>query len=74
MSELLDKQVNGQKESLKKLPKCKQASASPQKVASYAMKMKQNKLYIFLIEGRSLGRHACKTRVIDIKQLQVNDS
>ena len=31
MSELLDKQVNVQKESLKKLPGFTQASASPQK-------------------------------------------
>ena len=39
MSELLDKQVNVQKESLKKLPRFTQAPASPRKKC--AMKMKE---------------------------------
>ena len=41
MSELLDKQVNVQKESLKKLPGFTQAPASPRKKC--AMKMKERK-------------------------------
>ena len=41
MSELLDKQVNVQKESLKKLPGFMQAPASPRKKC--AMKMKERK-------------------------------
>ena len=41
MSELLDKQVNLQKESLKKLPGFTQAPASPRKKC--AMKMKERK-------------------------------
>ena len=56
MSELFDKQVNAQKESLKKLPGFIQALASPQKRC--AMKMKVEKSYghlkKFLMEGRSL--------------------
>ena len=41
MSELFDKQVNAQKESLKKLPGFMQALASPQK--RHAMKMEVEK-------------------------------
>ena len=41
MSELFDKEVNAQKESLKKLPGFTQAPASPQKMC--VMKMKETK-------------------------------
>ena len=58
MSELVDKQVNVQKESLEKLPGFTKNSRKPTKKC--AMKMKGNKekndgrLKYFLMEGRSL--------------------
>ena len=55
MSELLDKQVNVQKESLKKLPGFTQAPASPREKC--AMKMKEKNDYrvkIFVVKGRTL--------------------
>ena len=57
MSELLDKQVNAQKEDLKKLPGFMQAPASPQK-SVMKMKEKKNKMTyhvkIFVVTGRIL--------------------
>ena len=59
MSELLDKQVNVQKESLKKLPGFTKAPASPRKKC--AMKMKERKkkvndcrVKLFVVTGRHL--------------------
>ena len=55
MSELVDKQVNVQKEGLKKLPGFTQNSHKPTKKC--VMKMKETKRRapkIFLMEGRSL--------------------
>ena len=60
MSELLDKQLNVQKESLKKLPGFTQTPASPRKKC--AMKMKERKkeekndcrVKKFFVEGRTL--------------------
>ena len=53
MGELLDQQVNAQKESLKKLLGFTQAPASPQKTC--AMKTKEESmLKICLMEGKSL--------------------
>ena len=68
MSELLDKQVNVQKESLKKLPGFMQAPTSPRKKC--AMKMKENDSHIkfFVVKGRtSLGRIRRMAEAISMK-------
>ena len=74
--ELVDKQVNVQKESLKKTS---QNSRNPTK--KYAMKMKetnkekkQQAPKIFFCRMKEFIRCVRKTRVMDIKRLQVNDS
>ena len=78
MSELVDKQVNVQKESLKKLPGFTQNSRKPTKKC--AMKMKETKKKkrrapkIFFYRRKEFIRRVQKIRVMDIKQLQVNDS
>ena len=82
MSELVDKQVNVQKESLKKLPGFTQNSRKPTK--RFAMKMKQTKKQtkkkkrrapkIFFDSRKEFIRRMQKTRVMDIERLQVNDS
>ena len=80
MSELVDKQVNVQKESLKKLPGFTQNSRKPTKKCAMKMKEtnKQRKKQwapkIFFDERKEFIRRVRKTRVMDIKQLQVNDS
>ena len=87
MSELVDKQVNVQKESLKKLPGFTQNSRKPtqnsrQPTKKCAMKMKQRnkqrkkndgRLKYFLME-EGVYKFVRKTRTMDIKQLQINDS
>ena len=82
MSELVDKQVNVQKESLKKLPGFTQNSRKP--TEKCAMKMKQRnketkkkndgRLKFFFDGRKEFIRRVWKTRVMDIKRLQVNDS
>ena len=78
MSELVDKQVNVQKESLKKLPGFTQNSRKPTKKC--AMKMKESNKETKKKNDRRLNlrkefiRRMRKTRVMDIKRLQVNDS
>ena len=79
MNELVDKQVNVQKESLKKLPGFTQNSRKPTKKC--AMKMKQRNKEkkrrapkIFFDSRKEFIRRVRKTRVMDIKRLQVNDS
>ena len=80
MSELVDKQVNVQKESLKKLPGFTQNSRKPTKKCAMKMKetnkeKKRRAPKIFFDGGRSLAiRRVRKTRAMDIKQLQINDS
>ena len=57
MSELVDKQVNVQKESLKKLPGFTQSSSKPTKKCAMKMRHKEKKLRapkIFFDGGRSL--------------------
>ena len=82
MSELVDKQVNVQKESVKKLPGFTQNSRKPTQnshkpTKKCAMKMKETKkkndrrLKYILME---VIRRVRKTRAMDIKQLQINDS
>ena len=77
MNELVDKQVNVQKESLKKLPGFTQNSHKPTKKC--AMKMKETKkkndrrLKYFCCRKEFI-RRVRKIRVMDIKRLQVNDS
>ena len=78
ISKLVDKQVNVQKENLKKIPGFMQNSRKPTKKC--AMKMKETKKKkrrapkIFFDGRKEFIRHVRKTRVMDIKQLQVNDS
>ena len=83
MSELVDKQVNVQKESLKKtsgihtkLPQAHEKVCDENERNKQTTKEKKRRApKIFLMEGRSLFiRRVRKTRVMDIKQLQVNDS
>ena len=80
MSELVDKQVNVQKESLKKLPGFTQNSRKPTKKCAMKMKetnkqrKKQRALKIFFDGRKEFIRRVRKTRVMDIKRLQVNDS
>ena len=80
MSKLVDKQVNVQKESLKKLPGFTQNSRKPTKKC--AMKMKESNkqrkkndgcLKYFLME-EGVYKARAETRAMDIKQLQINDS
>ena len=78
MSELVDKQVNVQKESLKKTsgiyPKLPQAH---EKVCDENERNKEKKRRapkIFFVGRKEFIRCVQKTRVMDIKQLQVNDS
>ena len=78
MSEVVDKQVNVQKESLKKLPGFTQNSRKPTKKC--AMKMKETKkkndgcLKYFFVGRKEFIRRVRKTCVSDINRLQVNDS
>ena len=80
MSELVGKQVNVQKESLKKLPGFTQNSRKPTKKC--AMKMKETNKQrkkrrvpkIFFDSRKEFIRRVWKTRSMDIKQLQINDS
>ena len=81
MSELVDKQVNVQKESLKKLPGFMQNSRKPTKKCVMKMKetnkqTKKNRRApkIFFDGRKEFIRRVRKTRVMDIKRLQVNDS
>ena len=82
MSELVDKQVNVQKESLKKLPGFTQNSRKPTQnsrkpTKKCAMKMKETKKKkrrAPKIFRKEFIRRVRKTRVMDIKRLQVNDS
>ena len=85
MSELVDKQVNVQKESLKKLPGFTQNSRKPTQnsrkpTKKCAMKMKETKKKkrrapkIFFDSRKEFIRRVRKIRAMDIKQLQVNDS
>ena len=69
MSELVDKQVNVQKESLKKLPGFTQNSRKPTKKC--AMKMKQRNI---IDDRKEFIKRVRKTCVMDIKRLQINDS
>ena len=78
MSELVDKQVNVQKESLKKTSgihtKLPQAH---EKVCDENERNKEKKRRapkIFFDGRKEFIRHVRKTHVMDIKQLQVNDS
>ena len=69
MSELVDKQVNVQKESLKK------TSGVHAKLSQAHEKEKKRQAPKIFFDGRKeFIRHVRKTRVMDIKQLQVNDS
>ena len=78
MSELVDKQVNVQKESLKKTSG--DHAKLPQVHEKCAMKMKETKKKkrrapkIFFDGRKEFIRRVWKTRVMDIKRLQVNDS
>ena len=57
MSELIDKQLNVQIESLKKLPGFTQAPASPQKMCAIKMKKEKTTQYrviIFVVKRRTL--------------------
>ena len=85
MIELVDKQVNVQKESLKKLPGFTQNSRKPTKKC--AMKMKERKKQTnkeikkkndgrlkYFCCRKEFIRRVRKTGVMDIKRLQVNDS
>ena len=80
MSELVDKQVNVQKESLKKLPGFTQNSRKPTKKCAMKIKetnkqrKKQRALKIFFDGRKEFIRRMRKTRIMDIKRLQVNDS
>ena len=78
MSELVDKQVNVQKESLKKLPGFTQNSRKPTKKCAIKMKETKKKndgrLKYFFDGRKEFIRHVRKTRVMDIKRFQVNDS
>ena len=80
MSELVDKQVNVQKESLKKLLGFTQNSHKPTKKCAMKMKernkqRKKQRVPKIFFDGRNeFIRRVRKTRVMDIKQLQVNDS
>ena len=74
MRELLDKQVNVQKESLKKLPGFMQAPTSPRKKCAMKMKEKKNEekndshIKIFVVKGRtSLGRIRRMAEAISMK-------
>ena len=77
MSELFDKEVNAQKESLQKLPVFTQAPTSPQKVCDENETKKQEKRQVpkIFFDGRKeFISHVWKTGVMDIKRLQVTDS
>ena len=76
MSELVDKQVNVQKESLKKLPGFTQNSRKPtQNSRKPTKKCAMNDGRLNIIDDRKeFIRRVRKTRVMDIKRLQVNDS
>ena len=76
MSELVDKQVNVQKESLKKLPGSTQNSRKPTKKCTMKMKEtnKRRVPKIFFDRRKEFIRRVRKTRILDIKRLQVNDS
>ena len=69
MNELFDKQVNAQKE------KTSGVHASSRKsTKKYAMKMKRWAPKIFFDGRKEFIRRVRKTRIMDIKLLQVNDS
>ena len=79
MSELVDKQVNVQKESLQKtsgvhakLPQAHEKVCDENEKRNKEKKRRAPK--IFFVVGRSFIRRVRKTRVMDIKRLQVNDS
>ena len=79
MSELVDKQVNVQKESLKKtsgvhkkLPQAHEKCAMKMKETNKQRKKRQVPKIFF--DGRKeFIRRVRKTRVMDIKRLQIND-
>ena len=75
MSELVDKQVNVQKESFKKLPGFTQNSRKPTKKCAMKMKErnkeKKRRAPKIFFDGI---RRVRKTRAMDIKQLQINNS
>ena len=82
MSELVDKQVNVQKESLKKtsgvhakLPQAHEKVCDENERNKQTTKKKRRAPKIFF-DGRKepFIRRVRKTRVMDIKRLQVNDS
>ena len=78
MSELVDKQVNVQKESFKKTSGIHaKLSQAHEKVCDENERNKQKKRRvpkIFFDGKKEFIRRIRKTRVMDIKQLQVNDS
>ena len=73
--------MNAQKESLKKTSGVHTNSRKPTKKCAMKMKVEElelekndGRLKYFLMEGRSLIRRVQKTRLMDIKLLQVNNS
>ena len=69
--------MNAQKESLKKLPGFTQTPASPRKVCDEnesRIRKKRQAPKIFFDGRKEFIRRVRKTRVMDIKRLQVNDS
>ena len=70
--------MNAQKESLKKLLEFTQTPASPRKVCdeneSRIRRKKRRAPKIFFDGRKEFIRRVRKTRVMDIKRLQVNDS
>ena len=81
MSELIDKQVNVQKESLKKtsgvhakLPQAHEKCVMKMKETNKQTKKKQRAPKIVFDGRKEFIRHVRKTRVMDIKRLQVNNS
>ena len=74
MSELLGKQVNAQREFEKILPGFTRAPASPRKKCAMKMKVETKKKNDGRLKYFCGQEGVYKTRVMDIKRLQLNDS
>ena len=74
MNELFDKEVNAQKESLKKTSRVHVSSHKPTRKCVMKIKEKKNNKHLKYFDGRKFIRRMRKTHVMDIKRLQVNDS
>ena len=72
---IFDKQINAQREFDKKFPAFTQAPASSQKVCNENESRRKNDRCLKRSDGRKeFIRCVQKTHVMDIKQLQVNNS